>query len=354
MENRHKKNWKPFAIATGVLAAAFLIVFVISRFIDRNDFNVISEENEETEIQIESIPPESEPLESNTADMAKTEQTTETVSEELPKNYDNTMRFDRFDPDDEGYGEQQIGNLVIRYLKKDATAGRGEAAGAEVDAVSFHDGNVNDMRGYIFAVEALDTNTEVSTFDDAQNCVGEYVPDGSGISTKWEETGNFFVQKALGYDNSAKASFLYHTIVPKYGKYDGNIYSIVYVMDEKRVIKKTSYQSIADSVSEYIPDSSFLAETYDEICDELEDVLQNKSATGDSMGGVNELREAADAYYEDVYGVSKEEYEKLSEEEQMDLYWRYMDPIGYRHSHPDTAAPESSGTEKAMESGQEN
>ena len=223
MENGHKKNWKPFAIATGVLTAAFLIVFVISQFIGRNDFNVISEENEETEIQIESISPESEPLESNTADMAETEQTTETVSEELPKNYDSTMRFDRSDPDDEGYGEQQIGNLVIRYLKKDATAGRGEAAGAEVDAVSFHDGNVNDMRGYIFAVEALDTNTEVNTFDDAKNCVGEYVPDGSGISTKWEETGNFFVRKALGYDNSAKASFLYHTIVPKYGKYDGNI-----------------------------------------------------------------------------------------------------------------------------------
>lgn len=85
MENGHKKNWKPFAIATGVLTAAFLIVFVISQFVGRNDFNVISEENEETEIQIESISPESEPLESNTADMAETEQTTETVSEELPK-----------------------------------------------------------------------------------------------------------------------------------------------------------------------------------------------------------------------------------------------------------------------------
>lgn len=354
MEDRDKKNWKPFAIVAGVLAAAFLVVFVISRFIHRNDFNIIPAGKEETEIPIESVSLESEPLESDTADATGTEQAIETVSEELPKNYDSTMQFDMPDPDDEGYGEQQIGNLVIHYLKKDATAGRGEAAGAEVDAVSFHDGNVNDMRGYIFAVEALDTNTEVNTFDDAKNCVGEYVPDGSGISTKWEETGNFFVRKALGYDNSAQASFLYHTIVPKYGKYDCNIYSIVYVMDEKRVIKKTSYQSIADSVSEYVPDSSFLAETYDEICDELEDVLQNKSATGDSMGGVNELREAADTYYEDVYGVSKEEYEKLSEEEQMDLYWRYMDPIGYRHSHPDTAAPESSGTEKVVESGQEN
>lgn len=256
---------------------------------------------------------------------------TEESSDDELSIYDSEMRFDRKENGE--YGVSKIGNLIIEYKVEDAVAGKGTAAGASVDAVTFHDGNEDDLKGYIFAVNAVDGEGELHSLDEAQSSVSEYIPAGSGIKTEWEETEDFFVRRALGYDNESSAAFLFYTIVPKSRYIDTHMYGTIFIMyqgNDGDVIKESSFNSMANPLSDYIPDCEFFKESYNSICSDLNDVLLNRSATGPMLGGLNELSSATSQWYKDVFGVeNEEEYNRLSDEEKADLYWQYKDPVGY-------------------------
>lgn len=250
-----------------------------------------------------------------------------TVASE-PSVYDSNMYFEN--DNREEYGKKKVGSIIIDFNTDDAVTGNGNAAGTPVDAVSFHDGNADNLKGYIFAVKAVIDKGHIETIEEARDCVGEYIPAGSGITFDWEETENFFIRRAIGYDNESNAAFLFHTIVPKGGNVDSYLYSAVYILDEDGPVKESSYNSMSLPLSDYIPDSSFLKESYEDVCGELTHVLNNRTLFGQELDGMKELRSASSQWYMDVYGVeNEEEYNRLSEDEKADLYWRYKDPVGY-------------------------
>lgn len=247
-------------------------------------------------------------------------------------------------------GSIQIGNITVEYLTEDATAGEGSINQETMNSILFHDGTEGDLKGYMFAVSVDMSGVTIDTVEEAQDSVGEYIPDGSGIAYAWEETGNAFIRKTEGYDNAAEGAYLFYTIVPKDGTWDDNLYSIVVTAYEGDNIKKSSYESMLQPVQDYIPDSALLSLGYEDACAELEEVLKNKTATGTSMGGLDELQEAHSQWLYDVYGVeSEEELDALSEEEKADRLWRYRDPVGYLQAHDIDPAEEGLETEAADE-----
>lgn len=228
-------------------------------------------------------------------------------------------------------GSVKIGNITINYNTGDAAVATGSAAGARVSSLLFNDGNELDIKGYIFAVEAFQEDKVLQTLDDAKACVGEYLPAGSGVSSEWETTKDFFCRKAVGYDAESQAAFYYISIVPKNSAMDRYMYSIILIKNNgTENIKKSSFRSITQPMKTYIPGSNFLCASYDTICNELDEVLLNKSATGDTMGGLSELRLASEQWYYDVFGVDDiDSYNALSDEEKSERYWKYKDPVGY-------------------------
>lgn len=249
-------------------------------------------------------------------------------------------------------GSIQIGNVTVEYLTEDATAGEGSVNQETMNSILFHDGTEGDLKGYMFAVSVDMGGVTIDTVEEAQDSVGEYIPDGSGIAYAWEETENTFVRKTEGYDNEAEGAYLFYTIVPKDGTWDDNLYSIVVTAYEGDNIKESSYESMLQPMQEYIPDSALLSLSYEDACAELEEVLKNKTATGASMGGLDELREAHSQWLYDVYGVeSEEELDALTEEEKADRLWRYRDPVGYLQAHDIDPEEEGLTTEAAEENG---
>lgn len=244
----------------------------------------------------------------------------------------------------------QIGNITVKYLTENATAGEGSVNQETMNSILFHDGTEGDLKGYMFAVSVDMGGVTVDTVEEAQDSVGEYIPAGSGIAYAWEETENAFVRKTEGYDNEAEGAYLFYTIVPKDGTWDNNLYSIVVTAYEGDNIKESSYNSMLHPLQDYIPDSALLSLSYEDACAELEDVLKNKTATGSSMGGLDELREAHSQWLYDVYGVeSEKELDALSEEEKADRLWRYRDPVGYLQAHDIDPEEEGFATEVADE-----
>lgn len=252
------------------------------------------------------------------------------------------------DPEQDGNtATKKIGNITVEYLTDDAIAGSGTAAGASVEAITFHDGNEADLKGYMFAVNSLVEDGTLESIEDAKACVSEYIPAGSGISSEWEELDGFFIRRAYGYDRESNGAFLFLTIVPRSKSVDQYMYSAVLVMDANGIaIKESSYDSLAGALKDYIPDSELIEYDYEELCSRLSVILHDKNATGDTMGGIQELRDASSEYYKSVYGVDSEyEYNQLSEEEKADRYWKYSDPIGYALNHEEDAVePEEEST----------
>lgn len=250
------------------------------------------------------------------------------ASTDEPSIYDSNMYFEN--EAKAGYGKKKVGSIIIEFKTDDAVSGNGNAAGTSVDAVSFHDGNSDNLKGYIFAVKAMMNQESIESVEEAKDCVSEYIPAGSGITSDWEETDSFFIRRATGYDNESDAAFLYYTIVPKNQYVDTCIYSAVYILDENGPVKESSYNSMSIPLSDYIPDSSFLIESYEDVYDELNLILNNWTSSEQELDGMRELRSASEQWYMDVYGVeNEEEYNQLSEDEKADLYWRYKDPVGY-------------------------
>ena len=245
-------------------------------------------------------------------------------------------------------GSTSIGNLTVVFRSEDAKYGIGEVNGKQMDSIIFHDGVEDDMKGYMFAFQ-VDREANIDTVEEAQDSVSEYIPGGSGISYEWEETEDSFVRKVSGYDNEAEGAFIFYTVVPKYADWDRNLYSIIVTGYENDLIKESSYNSMMDAVFGYLPDSSLLSMAYKDAAVELKQILKNKSATGDSLGGLQELGDSHTKWIQDVYGVkNEEELEVLSEEEKADLLWKYKDPVGYKQAHGETAgeAQEDGNTEE--------
>lgn len=271
--------------------------------------------------------------------------------------YDSNMTFDSKDR----RGKQKVGNITVYYNPDDAITGDGTAAGAAVEAVNFHDGHEGDVKGYIFAVQAVTQEGIITSIEDAQDCVNEYIPAGSGIMTEWEEVEDFFVRKVSGYDNDARSSFIFLTVIPKNKDVDEYMYGAVYTMSRASdgirkgaVVKESSFRSMEEPLKEHVSGSELIQSDYEEVCDELLEILEDKTATGQTMDGVKELRDAAKQWYKDVYDVeSLDELDKLSEEEKKELYWKYKDPVGYQQAmiregkiqHFDDETSETEGTE---------
>lgn len=239
--------------------------------------------------------------------------------------------------------ETQIGSVTVKFHTDDAMVGEGTVLGEQMDSILFHDGIEEDMKGYMFATKVDYDGGTIDSIEAAQSAVSEYIPAGSGITSNWEETEEYFIRKATGYDNEADGAFIFYTVIPKSDRSDPFFYSIVAVGYENDLIKESSYDSMMDAMYGHIPDSSLLDLTYDEACMELEEALYNQSGAGEKLGmnGVDELRDANMQWYHDVYGVdSMEEYEAMSEEEKKERYWKYKDPVGYAQMHEEEIAAE--------------
>ena len=239
--------------------------------------------------------------------------------------------------------ETQIGSVTVKFHTDDAMVGEGTVLGEQMDSILFHDGIEEDMKGYMFATKVDYDGGTIDSIEAAQSSVSEYIPAGSGITSNWEETEEYFIRKATGYDNEADGAFIFYTVIPKSDRSDPFFYSIVAVGYENDLIKESSYDSMMDAMYGHIPDSSLLDLTYDEACTELEEALYNQSGAGEKLGmnGVDELRDANMQWYHDVYGVdSMEEYEAMSEEEKKERYWKYKDPVGYAQMHEEEIAAE--------------
>lgn len=351
---RKKKIEKPVKTVLIILLIICIIVPLISSLISSLGRNN-SQDGEPSQTQEEEQETPGEGTTSGDADTAQGDS-------QSSGNQDNSGSTETETSDDEvvfGFdtestamqtGSIQIGNVTVEYLTEDATAGEGSVNQETMNSILFHDGTEGDLKGYMFAVSVDMGGVTIDTVEEAQDSVGEYIPDGSGIAYAWEETENAFVRKTEGYDNEAEGAYLFYTIVPKDGTWDDNLYSIVVTAYEGDNIKESSYNSMLHPVQDYIPDSALLSLSYEDACAELEEVLKNKTATGASMGGLDELRDAHSQWLYDVYGVeSEEELDALSEEEKADRLWRYRDPVGYLQAHDIDPEEEGLATETSEE-----
>ena len=351
---RKKKIEKPVKTVLIILLIICIIVPLISSLISSLGRNN-SQDGEPSQTQEEEQETPGEGTTSGDADTAQGDS-------QSSGNQDNSGSTETETSDDEvvfGFdtestamqtGSIQIGNVTVEYLTEDATAGEGSVNQETMNSILFHDGTEGDLKGYMFAVSVDMGGVTNDTVEEAQDSVGEYIPVGSGIAYAWEETENAFVRKTEGYDNEAEGAYLFYTIVPKDGTWDDNLYSIVVTAYEGDNIKESSYNSMLHPVQDYIPDSALLSLSYEDACAELEEVLKNKTATGASMGGLDELRDAHSQWLYDVYGVeSEEELDALSEEEKADRLWRYRDPVGYLQAHDIDPEEEGLATETSEE-----
>ena len=351
---RKKKIEKPVKTVLIILLIICIIVPLISSLISSLGRNN-SQDGEPSQTQEEEQETPGEGTTSGDADTAQGDS-------QSSGNQDNSGSTETETSDDEvvfGFdtestamqtGSIQIGNVTVEYLTEDATAGEGSVNQETMNSILFHDGTEGDLKGYMFAVSVDMGGVTIDTVEEAQDSVGEYIPDGSGIAYAWEETENAFVRKTEGYDNEAEGAYLFYTIVPKDGTWDDNLYSIVVTAYEGDNIKESSYNSMLHPVQDYIPDSALLSLSYEDACAELEEVLKNKTATGASMGGLDELRDAHSQWLYDVYVVeSEEELDALSEEEKADRLWRYRDPVGYLQAHDIDPEEEGLATETSEE-----
>ena len=340
---KNKKIERPILVTFICIVAICAVISIIQIIFPSRDRKAsTSEEASQTEEVSQEEPMESQPASgSGSSNSTDSQAGSDEESAEGSTGEDVSLEFR--EEDFSSISETQIGSVTVKFHTDDAMVGEGTVLGEQMDSILFHDGIEEDMKGYMFATKVDYDGGTIDSIEAAQSAVSEYIPAGSGITSNWEETEEYFIRKATGYDNEADGAFIFYTVIPKSDRSDPFFYSIVAVGYENDLIKESSYDSMMDAMYGHIPDSSLLDLTYDEACTELEEALYNQSGAGEKLGmnGVDELREANMQWYHDVYGVdSMEEYEAMSEEEKKERYWKYKDPVGYAQMHEEEIAAE--------------
>lgn len=315
---KNKKIERPILVTFICIVAICAVISIIQIiFPSRERKASTSEEASQTEEVSQEEPMESQPASgSGSSNSTDSQAGSDEESAEGSTGEDVSLEFR--EEDFSSISETQIGSVTVKFHTDDAMVGEGTVLGEQMDSILFHDGIEEDMKGYMFATKVDYDGGTIDSIEAAQSSVSEYIPAGSGITSNWEETEEYFIRKATGYDNEADGAFIFYTVIPKSDRSDPFFYSIVAVGYENDLIKESSYDSMMDAMYGHIPDSSLLDLTYDEACTELEEALYNQSGAGEKLGmnGVDELRDANMQWYHDVYGVdSMEEYEAMSEEE---------------------------------------
>jgi len=231
-----------------------------------------------------------------------------------------------------------IGQMQVTYRADDARYGSGNVFGRSLSGIWYNDGDENNTSGFVFAMNAFGSDqVRPESMDDAKYLISEYIPDGTGVISEWEENENYYVRKVTGYDDSMDGAYISYTIVPK--GTDSNIYTATYTVrgdDYTPVsIKESSYNSMMEPMLQMVPDSEMLTTTYDEEMSRLTYVNYYETASDrGGMGGIREIKEAQNEYYLTTYGVAldgstERKFSDLTEEEKKDARWKAEDPVGY-------------------------
>lgn len=237
----------------------------------------------------------------------------------------------------EQYSDKKIGKMTIHYLTEDARASSGTIADMSTGTLIFHEGSTEDFKAIVMGTRITTEDAmEIESIDEAKYVVSEFVPAGSGMMSEWEEDDEYYVRKLVGYDDRAHAASLNYTFVPKNNDIDDNIYIVSYVMTGTDLIgtgpKDTTFKSIADAYTELIPDSTFLADDYEQAMKELQYIHYYRSANRQTFGGLTELREASNAWYEQVFGATPDgqvgDLSSMTAEEANQKVREHYDPVG--------------------------
>lgn len=233
-------------------------------------------------------------------------------------------------------GEQSssIGRLNIGFHSDYAYGASLSVSGLTMDAVLYHDGDDNDLKGLIGNVPLFKNVSAPNTEAQCKKILEEYIPDGTGRTSDWEETDGFFVRKISGYDVNDSCGVVYYTVIPK-EQGDSNLYAAVLTASkadgEITPISKESFHSMIDPLSQLVPNSKLINTDYESSISELEDIAYYETAKADeTFSGLYQLRKAARNWTETVYGT--DDPSTLTEEERKDKYWQYLDPEGYREA----------------------
>ena len=237
--------------------------------------------------------------------------------------------------DSDDQGNKTIGKMTFHRIHGTDYSQNGTFAKKyKAGSMMYTDGIYGDVIGAAFGIEAMDGKYP-ETETDAAAAVNEYIAEGTGALSAWEEANGYFVRELRDYTSSSKTSFISYTLVPKEAAKDNYVYLITFTSKGRgksfRAVSENTYDALMNPLKALIPDSVFADMSYNRACALLKEIAADESATlTGSMSGVQELDEAADGFDTEVYGPDSE---NLSDEEKGELYQKYIDPQGYNELH---------------------
>ena len=334
-----KKLTKKMAVVIGLLF--LLIIFLMSFLLTKIDKKINQAENSAVETTEDSGKEGTESNSQSTDSAA--EDSTEATEQSSEKMIDTTgmttgerdkavalTAADVYLSDKEGEQKSKIGNLSVSFNSNYAASASLTVSGLTMDAVLYNDGNDEDLKGVIGNIPLFAGITAPSSTEQCQTILEEYIPDGTGRTTEWEECGDYFIRKFSGYDTNDSCGVICYTIMPKKNS-DSNMYVAVLAASKAdptiTPLSEESFNSMIDPIAEIVPDSTLVNTDYESTVQELKDIAYYETANGESFGGLYELRKAARSWNEAVYGT--DDPSTLTEEEQKEKYWEYNDPEGY-------------------------
>ena len=232
-------------------------------------------------------------------------------------------------------GDKTIGKMTFHRIHGTDYSQNGTFAKKyKAGSMMYTDGIYGDVIGAAFGIEAMDGKYP-KTETDAAAVVNEYIAEGTGALSAWEETKGYFVRELRDYTSSSKTSFISYTLVPKEEGKDNYVYLITFTAKGRgksfRAVSENTFDALMDPLKALIPDSVFADMSYNRACALLKEIASDESATlTGSMSGVQELDEAANGFDTEVYGPDSE---NLSDDEKGELYQKYIDPQGYNELH---------------------
>lgn len=237
--------------------------------------------------------------------------------------------------DGDEQGNKTIGKMTFHRIHGTDYSQNGTFAKKyKAGSMMYTDGIYGDVIGAAFGIEAMDGKYP-ETETDAAAAVNEYIAEGTGALSAWEEANGYFVRELRDYTSNSKTSFISYTLVPKEEAKDNFVYLITFTSKGRgksfRAVSENTFDALMNPLKALIPDSVFADMSYNRACALLKEIATDESATlTGSMSGVQELDEAADGFDTEVYGPDSE---KLSDEEKGELYQKYIDPQGYNELH---------------------
>lgn len=346
----NKKLTKKMALIIGLffLLIIFLISFLLTR-IDKKINEVESSAAETTEMS-DGVEASSSSQNADASTKDSTEATDQTSEETIDTTGMTTGERDKaaalaaadmYLSEKEGDQKSKIGNLSISFNSDYAMSASLTVSGLTMDAVLYNDGNDEDLKGVIGNIPLFTGMTTPSTTEQCQTILEEYIPDGTGRTSEWEECGDYFIRKFSGYDSDDNCSVICYTIMPKTNQ-ESNVYVAVLAAskadDVITPLSEESFNSMINPIAEIVPDSTLVNTDYESTVQELKDIAYYETANGESFGGLYELRQAARDWNETVYGT--DDPSSLTEEERKEKYWKYSDKEGYNEAKYYEAAAE--------------